>query len=179
MAPRRGPKPPDDAGSARLVVVGRVEGAWGVQGWLRVRSFTEQPSSILAYGPWELRRGGSSERATVLDGREHAGGVVVRLAQCNGREEAARLAGAEILVPRSSLPPLPVGQYYWTDLEGLEVLDRGGRRLGAVERVMDTGANDVLVVSGDREILVPMIPGVMLDVDIAAGWLRVDWDPDY
>jgi 16S rRNA processing protein RimM len=116
----------------------------------------------------------------VRDGRPHGKGVVALLASCADREQAQALAGTEVAVRREQLPALAEGEYYWTDLIGLEVVCRDGRSLGRVTGLVETGANDVLVVQGDRERLLPFVPGpVVLAVDLVAGQVRVDWDPDF
>jgi len=169
------PKAPSD-----LVTVGRISGLYGVRGWVRVYSHTEPREGIVRYSPWYLRLGGEWRPVAVAEGRRHGKGVVARLEGCEDRDQAARLMGAEIAVRRDQLPPLPEGDYYWTDLEGLRVVNREGVELGTVERLMETGANDVLVVRGERERLVPYLPGrVVLGVDLEGGEIRVDWDPDF
>jgi 16S rRNA processing protein RimM len=96
------------------------------------------------------------------------------------RERAATLVGQQICVGRDQMPPTEEGEYYWADLEGLRVVTTGGRELGRVDRMMETGANDVMVVSGDRERLIPFIQGQYVKrVDLEAELIEVDWDPDF
>jgi len=163
----------------RLVLLGQVLGAYGVRGWVRVRSDTEPPEGILRYRPWLLGGGERWQEVEVLEGARHRHGVIARLAGCEDREAARALGGTEIAVRREQLPPLPAGEVYWTDLIGLRVVNREGCELGTVERVMATGANDVLVVRGERERLVPYVPGrYVLAVDVTGGRLEVDWAPE-
>jgi 16S rRNA processing protein RimM len=135
---------------------------------------------LLAYSPWQLGDG-SGWRPYVLEaGRAHGPGLVAKLAKVDDREQARALVGADIAVERSQLPALTDDEYYWNDLVGLGVVTRDGRELGQVTGLMETGANDVLVVGGDRERLIPYIPGqVVLRVDTRAGRIEVDWDPEF
>ena len=139
-----------------LVVVGRVSGAFGVRGWLRVRSYTRPAENILAYSPWYLRRDASDEAANggephrVVAGEARVDGVVVQIDGVADRDAAAALAGARVMVPRSSFPAVGAGEYYWSDLEGLEVRTAKGELLGRVQGLLETGANDVMIVQGER-----------------------------
>ena len=162
------------------MILGRVVGLYGVQGWLKVYSHTDPPESILEYSPWQLHLGDSWPVVRVLEGRRHGKGLIALLEDVQDREAGRRLLGADIAVERSQLPALEPGEYYWTDLVGLRVVTRDGIELGRVDSLMETGSNDVLVVKDDREHLVPFLPGdVIVDVDVPAGVIRVDWDPDF
>ena len=169
-----------DAWAGRRVPIGRVSGAHGVRGWLKVRSATEPPSRILEYRPWQLGRGGDWKSFDVLGGRPHGAAFVAQLAGLEDRESAQRLAGADIAVCRAQLPALAPDEYYWCDLVGLEVEDANGSPLGRVRRLMETGANDVMVVrEGGAEVLIPFVPGRSVRrVDFEAGTIVVDWLAD-
>lgn len=168
--------PPDKPG---FVVIGRVSGAWGVQGWIKLQSYTEQPEDIFRYQPWILRRGGRSREVRVVQGKRHSTGLVARLQDVDDRDQARQWVGHDILVARDQLPVLPQGEYYWEQLTGLEAVTRDGTALGRVVSLLETGANDVLVVQGERERLIPFTPQVVLGVDLQAGCIRLDWDPDF
>ena len=160
--------------------MGRVSGAWGVRGWLRVRSDCEPAEQLLDYSTWRLKTAEGWRSHALEAGRTHGTGLVVKLAAIDDRERARALAGADIAVERSALPALAEGEYYWADLIGLAVVTRDGRALGRVSGLMATGANDVLVVDGDRERLVPFIDGqVVLEVDLRMRRIEVDWDPAF
>ena len=162
------------------VTVGRVSGTYGVRGWLKVRSDCEPAEQLLGYSPWRLRTASGWHSHVLEAGRAHGTGLVVKLAAVDDRDRAQALVGAEIAVDRSQLPALAAGEHYWTDLIGLAVVTRDGVSLGRVTGLMATGANDVLVVGGERERLVPFIDGqVVLDVDREAGRIEVDWDPTF
>jgi 16S rRNA processing protein RimM len=164
-----------------LVTLGRVAGAYGVRGWLKIHSDTAPRENIVAYGTWWLRQGSDWASRDVEDGRPHGKTVVAKLAGCDDRDAAEALKGAEIAVRRSQLAAdLEPGEYYWADLEGLRVVTLEGVDLGQVDHLFETGANDVMVVVGDRERLVPfLMDRVVHEVDVAGGTIRVDWDPDF
>lgn len=162
------------------VLVGRISGLYGVRGWVRVYSDTEPRDNILRYTPWLVARAGGWVETAVLEGRRHGKGIVARLDGIADRDQAAALLGAEVAILRDQLPVLARGEYYWSDLIGLAVVNREGIGLGRVEHLMETGSNDVLVVRGERERLIPYLPeDVILEVDRAEGILRVDWDPEF
>ncbi len=164
---------------AGLLVLGRVAGAYGVRGWLRVYSYTEPRAAILDYGPWHLGRGGDWRPVARRGGRVHGRGLIAAIEGCTDRDAAQALVGLDIGVPLDRLPPLPEGEYYTHQLVGLEVVNRGGQCLGVVDRLLPTGAHDVLVVAGERERLIPFAAPVLEAVDLAAGRIRVDWEADY
>lgn len=162
------------------VVLGRVSGLFGVQGWVRVFSHTEPREGITRYDPIFLHRHGEWQPFKIEAGRAHGAGVVLKFVGCDDRDQAASLLQSEIAVHRAQLPPPGPDEYYWTDLEGLQVMTLQGVDLGVVESVFATGANDVLVVRGERERLLPFVRGqVVVEIDLAQRRLRVDWDPDF
>ncbi len=159
--------------------MGEIAGVYGVRGWVRVRSFTDPVENLLRYRPWALGSGQQVRSVSVLEARLHGPGLVARLEGVGDRDAAAELVGQQVLVDRVQLPEVP-GEVYWADLEGMQVLTLDGRRLGQVDHLLETGANDVLVVRGDRERLIPFVrPEVVRDVDVEAGRLTVDWDPEF
>jgi 16S rRNA processing protein RimM len=162
------------------LLMGRIAAPYGVRGWVRVVTFTEVPENLLAYSPWYLHRNGRWQEVEPLDGREHGKGLVVQLQGCDDRDAAAALCGTDIGVYRSQLPPPDADEYYWSDLVGLQVFTTEDRLLGVVDHLIETGANDVLVIRGERECLVPFVMGqVVQSVDLDTGVIRVDWDPDF
>lgn len=167
---------------SRRIQIGEISGVHGVKGWLKVYSCTEPRENVLRYSPWQLDHGGEVRKLKLLEGRRQGKTVVVRLEGITTREQAEVLRGTKISIDRSQLLPLPEGEYYWADLIGLEVIDSGSHPLGRVTGMMETGANDVMIVRGGdrREILIPWLKErVILEVDPDAGLIRVDWDPDY
>ena len=115
----------------------------------------------------------------MVEGQRHGKAVIARLDDIGDRDEAAELVGCEVAVSRQALPQPEAGSYYWADLEGLRVVNRDGAELGRVDYLLETGANDVLVIQGDSERLIPfVIDEVVLDVDLAGGVITVDWEWD-
>jgi len=169
------------ATSEQLVVVGTIVGVYGVRGWVRVMSHTQPRENLLGYGQWRLGRHGTWRSATVEAGQPHGKGLVVKLQECADRDQARSLIGTEIAVPRSELAPPADGEYYWADLVGLRVETLAGQVLGVVDYLLETGANDVLVVRGDdRERLIPFVTTqVVKQVDLVGGVIQVDWDPTF
>ena len=162
------------------IVLGRVSGLFGLQGWLRVFSHTEPRHGIARYNPVFLNRQGKWQPFNIEEGRAHGAGVVLKFAGYDDRDQAATLVQSDIAIRRAQLPPAAPGEYYWADLAGLQVVTLKGVALGTVDRVFATGANDVLVVKGERERLVPFVKGqVVVEVDLEQRRLRVDWDPDF
>lgn len=161
------------------VVLGRITGVFGVRGWVKVFSYTEPREAVLDYERWLLSGTQGWQPATVAEGQRHGKTVIVRLDGIDDRDRAASLIGTEIGVRKSDMPPTEAGQYYWSDLEGLRVVHRDGRELGTVSHLLETGANDVMVVRGEQERLIPFVMDkVVLDVDLAAGVVSVDWEWD-
>lgn len=166
---------PDD-----LQIVGRINGIYGVKGWVKVFSETQPRENILKYSPWFLNWRGKYYQVNVTAGRPQSKTLIASLADLEDRDLAAQLNGAVIGVSRSSFAKLEDGEFYWADLEGLTVETLKGETLGTVDHLFETGANDVMVVNGDRERLLPFLyERVIIDIDISAGKILVDWDPDF
>lgn len=179
------------------VAVGRISSAHGIKGWLKIQSYTEPAENILGFGQWRID-GPAGFRSVVLDkGRRQGKGFVVHIEGVDDRDAAEALRGVEIEVPESAFPVLDSDEYYWRDLQGLEAWCRdrepGGAQdagqepgpavlIGVVDHLIETGANDVLVVRpsrgsiDERERLVPYLPGdVVTEVDLEAGRLELSW----
>lgn len=166
--------------AGKLITLGRISGAFGVKGWLKIQSYTEPHDNIVNFGAWTVCRGIERHEFAVEDYRVSDGGVVAKLGGVDDRDQARLWTGALIAVERQQLPPCEPGEYYWTDLEGLEVRTMQGERLGTVERLLPTGAHAVLVLGGERERLIPFVwDEVIRDVDLDAGVILADWAKDY
>ncbi|MER2527049.1 MAG: ribosome maturation factor RimM [Candidatus Competibacter denitrificans] len=162
------------------VILGRISGLFGVQGWVRVFSETQPRAGITRYHPLFLRQQGEWQPFQVEASRAHGEGVVLKFAGYDDRDQAATLIQSEIAVRRAQLTPPKPGEYYWVDLEGLRVATMDGIDLGTIKYLFATGANDVMVVQGDRERLIPFVRDrVVVEIDFAQRLLRVDWDPDF
>jgi 16S rRNA processing protein RimM len=161
----------------RLLTVGKIVGLHGVDGWLKLESYTQPRLAIFSYQPWRL----GEREVSGAHGREQGKGVIGKLPGCDNRDAAAGLVGVSIQVPRSALPKPKRGEVYWADLEGLDVVTEQGMNFGKVSHLFATGANDVLVVrDGERERLIPYVPGQFVrEVDLHAGRITVDWDPEF
>lgn len=162
----------------RRISVGRVVGLFGVNGWVKIYSYTRPREAILNYHPWHVTVAGATRVMEAVEGRQQGKGLVARITGCDDRDAAAALVGAEIAIDGSQLSATGEREYYWADLEGLRVVNRAGVELGRVRHLFETGANDVMVVRGERERLIPFGSPVIHDVDFDAGVIRVDWDAE-
>jgi 16S rRNA processing protein RimM len=168
------------ATNQKLVTLGRISGVFGVKGWIKVHSYTEPRGNIVEFDVWLLKLRGVDSQVEVEEGRSHGGNVVAKLRGVDDRDAATALIGAEIATPRDRLPACEPGEYYWADLEVLEVRTLDGARLGRVDHLIATGEHDVLVLTGDRERLVPFVQGrVIRSVDLEGGVIVADWSPEY
>jgi 16S rRNA processing protein RimM len=163
-------------GETGKLLLGRISGIYGVKGWIKVFSYTRPAENILNYPSWYLKHRDEEMFYKVREGRPQGKGLVASLEGIEDRDIARLLVGADIYIERDQLPSLPEGEYYWTDLLGLQVINRQGQSLGEVVEILETGANDVLVVKGESRELIPWVWGTyLLDVDLEAGRITVDW----
>lgn len=162
----------------RIVPLGQISGVHGVRGWVKIHSLTEPREAIFDYQPWLL--GEALKPVRIIEGKRHGHRLIARIEGVDDREAAEELVELPIAVDRDQMPEAEEGQYYWTDLVGLTVRLEDGRELGTVERLLATGANDVLVVRGERERLIPFVTGQYVKrVDLDDGVIVVDWDPEF
>ena len=162
------------------VEVGQIAAPYGVRGWFKVNSFTEPRNNILDYGPWHLVQDGAVKLTAAAKGKLQGKSLIAQIDGVNDRDAADDLRGTSILVDRENFAPTHSGEYYWRDLVGLQVSTEEGLNLGTVDSLMETGANDVLIVQGDRRRLIPFVnDDVIISVDLAAGNIVVAWDPEF
>lgn len=162
------------------VVLGRIAALYGVRGWVKVFSHTEPRDNILRYQPWQVNIQGAWQTLRLVEGRVHNQGIVAHLEGYDDRDVASVLPGCDIAVRAEQLAQLPPGEYYWSELIGLEVTTVAGLPLGIVTGLLETGANDVLVVQGERERLIPYLPEqVIRQIDKESKRIVVDWDPEF
>lgn len=162
--------------------VGKISGAFGIKGWVKVFSFTEPRSNILEYTPLFIKIQGEWKEIEVTGGKAQGKGVVMGFKNVTDRNQTLSLIGAELAIRKSQLAPAEDNEYYWTDLIGLEVINEQQQTLGLVDSLLETGANDVLVVKTVQgvEILVPFVLDVIVkSVDIDKQRILVDWQIDY
>lgn len=163
-----------------MITLGKVSGVFGVKGWVKVFSHTERREAILEYNPWFVQIGGKWKACKLVNGQVQGKGIVAQLDGVADRDAAEKLVGCAIAVPREQLRRLGQDEYYWTDLMGMEVITSGGLSLGKVDHLFETGANDVLVVQGERERLLPWVIGdVIKSVSLDEKRIVVDWDVDF
>jgi len=165
----------------RLVVVGHVSGVFGVKGWLKIFSETDPVENIVNYNPWFIQQDREWIEHKPLQGKKHGKGVIVQLDGYDDRDQAAKLTGCKIAIKREQLPPTTArNDFYWTDLEGLRVENLEGFHLGEISHLFETGANDVIVIKGEQERLVPFIwEQVVKSIDLEKGLMILDWDKDF
>lgn len=183
---------------ADAVEVGRIHGAWGVKGWIKVQPFASDPQALFASKRWFLKPPESAaakpsaswpEVLRVSQAREQGDGIVAAIHDLNDRDAAEALRGGRIFVPRSSFPSAAHDEFYWVDLIGLAVFNREGALLGDVTGLIDTGAHSVLRVrpreapaeasAESVERLIPFVGAYVDKVDLAARRIDVDWGVDY
>ncbi len=183
----------EDNSTSEKVILGRITGVYGVKGWLKVFSYTDPKESIVDYSPWyirpENRKKSPWTRVKLKAGKRHAKTVVAKLEHCNDRDQAQAYVGSEIAVDLSQLEDLSDSdEFYWHELIGLRVINQQNIELGVVKKIMETGANDVLVVATEgegaeteyKEHLIPWTMHIaIIAVDLEQGIIEVDWDPDF
>jgi len=160
--------------------VGKISGVFGVKGWVKVFSFTDNKENILNYSPWLLKKDSETRLIKVIDGKLQGKAVVAQLEAVNDRDQAASLMGWDIFITPDQLPKAAKDEYYWSDLIGLSVETSLGVQLGVIESLMETGANDVVIIKGDRERVIPFLQGqTIISIDLDNTRMIVDWDPDF
>jgi len=159
--------------------MGRIAAPFGIKGWIKVQPYSEDPGTLMDFASWRLGRGEQQAHYSVDAVQDHGKALVAKLAGIDDRDAAYALRGQEISVAKRDLPPLEENEFYWSDLIGLTVVNREGAELGKVDSLMEGGANDLLVVKGAREHLIPFVAAFVGKVDLAGGTIEVDWGEDY
>jgi 16S rRNA processing protein RimM len=163
-----------------LINVGKISGLFGLKGYLKVFSYTEPRENILSYKHWLLKKSGKEQSAKVIGGQLQGKNVVAQLEGIRDRDQAEVLLGWDVYISHGQLPALAKGEYYWTDLIGLDVENTEGFHLGKVDSLFETGANDILLVKGEKERAIPFLQGQAIkSIDLTAGKIIVDWDVDF
>ena len=170
--------------SGQRVVIGRISGVHGVRGWLKVFSYTEPRENIFLYQPWLLGEDSVNAAAPWTEVEFAECGkkgkiLAVKFPGVEDRGTAGQFIGRLLAVQRKRLPKLAAGEYYWADLLHLEVVAQTGKRLGRVVDIRETGANDVLVVEGDKRRSLPFVMDeVIRQVDLDGAVITVAWEWD-
>jgi 16S rRNA processing protein RimM len=161
-----------------FVPIGKIGTTYGIQGWLKIQTYTEFDINILNYQPWYLSHGNDHWNISeIVVGRKHGKGIIIKFPTIHTPEEARLLTGKIIAIPRSQLPTLKQGEYYWTDLEGLSVINQHGEYLGKIIYLMETGSHDVMVIKGSKEMAIPYLLGkVITNIDLIAQKIHVNWE---
>ena len=164
-----------------MVIMGRVASAFGIRGWVKIQPFSEFVDSLLDYKTWYVgHENGPWRKVDVVQAETHDKTLAVQFPDCPDRNAAEKLKGLLIAVPRSSLPAQEEGEYYWADLIGMSVVNEAGEALGTVVELLDTGANDVLIVRDKGpDILIPFLTSVIKHVDVQARIIQVAWSADF
>ena len=160
--------------------VGKISGVFGIKGWVKVFSFTDPRENILTYSPWLLKKDDKTKTVDVIDGHLQGKTMVAQLSAISDREQAKNLMGWDIFILQKQLPKIAEGEYYWSDLIGLNVETITGVQFGVVDSLLETGANDVMIVHGERERVIPFLQGQsIINVDLDVGRIIVDWDSEF
>ena len=171
---------PTNKDAEDIVVMARVGAPFGIKGWLKLQVFTHSPDSLDAYASWLLNGPTGWEQFELEDFAVNVKGVIAKLKGCDDRTAAEKLVKREIGIPRDALEKTGDGEVFWFDLIGCDVVNAAGNNLGKVATLMETGANDVLVVMmGTQETLIPFIDDVIVKVDRGAKQITVNWSGEF
>jgi len=159
--------------------MGRVAAPYAVRGWVKIQAYTEYLDSLLDYPVWQIGKDNVWRSHAVEEARVHGATLIAKLADIDDRTAAESIKGLEVAVGRDELPPAGPDEYYWDDLIGLDVVNTHDESLGQVSGLLESGAHDLLKVSGEHERLIPFVAAIVLEVDLAARRIRVDWEKEY
>ena len=163
----------------KKLLVGKINGFFGLQGWVKVFSYTKPRVNILNYSPWSIDVDGELQKIEIKNGREQSKTIVAHISGIDTREDSQKLIGKDIYIDKEQLPELNEDQYYWHELIGFTVLNQNKESLGLVDYFVETGANNVLVVKGKKEHWIPYIEPYLVSVDSKKKEIFVDWDKDF
>ena len=162
------------------VVIGWLTSPHGLKGWMKIQSHTRPGTDIFKYDHWLIGNGDSWKKTKIENHRAQGKGLIVKLEGCDDRNQSEALCKHEIGISADQLDVLAENEFYWSDLIGLQVKSSQGFDFGRVDSLVETGSNDVLVVKGDKERLIPYIsPDVIKNIDLDSAVIEVDWDPDF
>ena len=162
----------------KKIYLGRITGVHGIKGWLKIQSFSSPPENILNYPIWIINHQGEEDFYSIEQGRKQNNKIVVKLEKIDDRNTAESLINSKIQIQRSDLPKLSNENYYWSDLVGLSVLSSEEKVIGKIESLIETGANDVMVINAlkDERILVPFVMHeIIKEVNVELNYIKIDW----
>ena len=165
----------------KKIYLGKITGVHGIKGWLKIQSLSSPPENILNYPLWIVNNQEQEDFYSVEQGRKHSNKIIVKLEKIDDRTKAESLINSKIKIRRSELPKLSNESHYWSDLEGLSVLNSEEKLIGIVDSLIETGANDVMVVNTtkDKRILIPFVMHeIIKEVSIELNYVKVDWQID-
>ncbi len=169
-----------DTAPMNPIVLGKINGFYGVKGWVKIYSYTDPRQQIFTYPCWHIKVNEEWVKCEVAEWLERGKNLLARLSDYTNRDQATELLSVDIVIDRSELPESGAGGYYWTDLVGIEVFTEQKVYLGVIDHLFSTAANDVIVVRGERERLIPWLrEEVITEVNLKEGRLIVNWDPDF
>jgi 16S rRNA processing protein RimM len=163
----------------KKLLIGKINGFFGLQGWVKVFSYTNPRTNILNYSPWSIKVDGNFQSIDITSGREQSKTIVAHIKGVDNREDSQKFIGQDIYINKEQLPELTQGEYYWHELIGFDVINKDEERLGTVDYFVETGANDVLVVKGKKEYWIPYIEPFLVSIDSKNNKILVDWDKDF
>ena len=163
----------------KKLLIGKINGFFGLQGWVKVFSYTNPRTNILNYSPWSIKVDGNFQSIDITSGREQSKTIVAHIKGIDNREDSQKFIGQDIYINKEQLPELTQGEYYWHELIGFDVINKDEEQLGTVDYFVETGANDVLVVKGKKEYWIPYIEPFLVSIDSKNNKILVDWDKDF
>lgn len=165
-----------------VVIIGHIGAPYGVKGWVRVVSYTDPPENLMGYRPWLVQPSGADPGAwrsiECSAVKSHGSGFIATFEGVTDRDQAQALTGCRIGVDAEALPAVDDNEFYWRDLIGQTVVNQRGEVLGCVDRLIETGARDVLVINGLQEVLIPFVDQFVTEVDLDKRVIRVDWEAE-
>lgn len=163
------------------IIIGRFGAPFGIKGWVKVISYGNPPEQIFSYKHWYIEEKPNTwVKVKIEDAKLHGNVLLTKLPECDDRDQAQLYTNKQIAITENQLAPLAANEFYWSDLEGLVVFNQQQQELGIVQRVIATGANDVLIVRQDKkERLIPFIKNVIIKVDLEKKRIDVDWDSEW
>ena len=163
----------------KKLLVGKINGFFGVQGWVKIFSYTKPRKNILEYQPWYFLDNETYKVIEITSGREQSKTIVAQVKGINNRDEALQLIGKDLYINKDQLPELDNDENYWHELTGFRVINKNEVDLGIVDYFVDTGSNHVLVIKGETEHWIPYIEPFLVSVDKHKKVISVDWDENF